>query len=161
MSLVDKKNVKGHDHDHPIAASAGAAAAATAGMVAGAVIAGPVGAAVGGAIGAAAGSLAGEAIGHAVNPDAEDAYWRENYRSRPYVASGKPYDEYRDAYRYGWESRASRPGTWDEAESDLSNGWDRARSTSSLAWTDAKEAVRDGWHRVERALPGDANRDGR
>jgi len=27
--------------------------------------------------------------------------------SRPYVKTGAKYDEYRDAYRYGWESRAT------------------------------------------------------
>jgi hypothetical protein len=30
-----------------------------------------------------------------------------------------------------------------------------------MMWNDAKHAVRDGWHRVEEALPGDADRDGR
>jgi hypothetical protein len=28
-------------------------------------------------------------------------------------------------------------------------------------WNDAKQAVRAGWHRVERAMPGDADNDGR
>jgi hypothetical protein len=30
-----------------------------------------------------------------------------------------------------------------------------------MAWNDAKGAVQDGWHYVERAVPGDADRDGR
>jgi hypothetical protein len=34
--------------------------------------------------------------------DAEDTYWRNEFRTRPYVRSGSSYDEYRDAYRYGW-----------------------------------------------------------
>ena len=50
--------------------------------------------------------------------DAEDTYWRNEFRTRPYVRPGSSYDEYRDAYRYGWESRAARsePGP---ATSDL------------------------------------------
>ena len=30
-----------------------------------------------------------------------------------------------------------------------------------MQWDNAKGAVRDAWHRVERAVPGDADRDGR
>jgi hypothetical protein len=46
-------------------------------------------------------------------------------------------------------------------QADLERGWDRARGASKLAWNDAKSATKDAWHRVERALPGDADRDGR
>ena len=88
-------------------------------------------------------------------------YWQVNYRSRPYVTPGADYSTYRDAYRYGWESRANRTGTWDDAQNDLESNWNKARATSKLGWLDAKEAVRDGWHRVERAMPGDADGDGR
>jgi hypothetical protein len=35
------------------------------------------------------------------------------------------------------------------------------RGDSRLDWEEAKHAVRAGWHRVERALPGDADGDGR
>jgi hypothetical protein len=30
-----------------------------------------------------------------------------------------------------------------------------------LAWNPARGPVRDGWHHIERALPGDADADGR
>ena len=52
-------------------------------------------------------------------------------------------------------------GTWNDAQNDLERNWNKARATSKLGWSDAKEAVRDGWHRVERAMPGDADGDGR
>lgn len=97
----------------------------------------------------------------AFDPDVEDAYWRENYRSRPYIKAGADYGQYRDAYRYGWEARANSSSTWDEVSSSLERGWDMAKTKSSMAWADAKAAVRDGWHRVERAMPGDADGDGR
>lgn len=103
-----------------------------------------------------------DALGSEIDPTIEDAYWRENYKRRPYIAKGSTYDDYRDAYRYGWESRVNRAdGRFEDATSDLERGWDNFRSKSKLAWADAKEAVRDAWHRVERALPGDADKDGR
>ena len=51
--------------------------------------------------------------------------------------------------------------TVDDVESDLQRNWDSTRGNSKLAWNEAKGAVRDGWHYVERALPGDADGDGR
>jgi hypothetical protein len=155
--IRDKKTGK----DHPVGEGVGAAGGAVTGMAIGASVGGPAGAVIGSAIGAAAGGLAGHGVAAAVDSEAEDAYWRENYTSRPYVTAGSDYDTYRPAYRYGWESRASNQGTWDDVENDLESGWDRARDTSRLGWHEAKDAVRDGWHRVERALPGDADRDGR
>jgi hypothetical protein len=95
--------------------------------------------------------------------DAEDTYWRNEFRTRPYVRPGAAYDEYRDAYRYGWESRASHKAAraWDDVSHDLESGWEKAKQTSRLAWNEAKEAVRDGWHHLEKAMPGDFDRDGR
>jgi len=132
--------------------------------VAGSVIPG-VGTAVGGAIGAVvgavAGGLAGKGVAESVNPTEEDAYWRQNYKTRPYAGSAT-YDEFAPAYRYGWESRNQYRGRrFDDVESDLARGWDKAKGTSRLEWERAKAATRDAWHRVERAMPGDADRDGR
>ena len=135
----------------------GAAAGAAAGGMTG-----PVGAAVGAAVGAVAGALGARAI----DPKAEDTYWRDNYSSRPYVTGGATYDEYGPAYRYGVESYTRYPTrTFDEVEPDLSRDWSTARGTSSLEWENAKHATRDAWQRVsnaaERAIPGDSDRDGR
>lgn len=147
--------------DHPVGETVGAAGGAVAGMTVGAAVAGPPGAVVGAAVGAVAGGAAGHGVAAAFDPAVEDAYWQDNYRSRPYVTKGADYSTYRDAYRYGWESRANGGGSWDDSQRDLERGWDSARANSRLAWSEAKDAVRDGWHHVERALPGDADRDGR
>lgn len=147
--------------DHPIGEGVGAAGGAVTGMAIGASVGGPVGAVIGAAVGGAVGGLTGHGIAAAIDPVAEDTYWRQNYSSRPYVRAGSSYDDYQDAYRYGWESRATAKGTWDDATTDLEHGWDKAKAKSSLGWVEAKDAVRDGWHRVERALPGDADGDGR
>jgi hypothetical protein len=58
------------------------------------------------------------------------------------------------------------PGrSFDEAESDLSRDWTGSRETLSLDWDRARHATRDAWNRVsdtvERATPGDSDRDGK
>jgi hypothetical protein len=76
----------------------------------------------------------------------EDAYWRENYASRPYVAADLGYDHYRPAFRYGVESALLRGDrSWDDFEPELRRGWEQ-RSRSK--WDDMKAAVRDAWDRV-------------
>lgn len=165
----DKRELIGDKGDRPVAK--GAAMGAVAGGVAGGAAAGamaggmtgPVGAAVGAAVGAVAGALAGKAK---ADPAVEDAYWRDNYSSRPYVSSGESYDEYAPAYRYGVDSYTKYPDrSYDEVESELGRNWDAARGKSSLEWDRARHASRDAWHRVkdsvERAIPGDSDGDGR
>jgi hypothetical protein len=118
-------------------------------------------------VGAVAGGLAGKGVAEAVNPTEEDAYWRENYRGRDYVDPNAPYDTYRPAYQYGWESRTRYDKrNFDEVENDLSRDWDNYRGDrSKLDWDRAKHAARDAWERasdkIERAMPGDADRDGK
>ena len=141
----------------------GVAGGAAAGALAGGMT-GPVGAAVGAVVGAVAGAVMGHNA--KVDPVAEDNYWRDNYSSRPYVTSGKTYDEYQPAYRYGADSYTKYPDrSFDEIEPELSRDWSTARGTSSMEWEHAKHATRDAWHRVgnaaERAIPGDSDRDGR
>jgi hypothetical protein len=69
-----------------------------------------------------------------VNHDREDAYWREAHRNEPY------FDQYEPVFRNDWES---------------------TKGQSRLGWDEASHAARAGWHRIERALPGDADGDGR
>jgi len=147
---------------HPVGVGLGAAAGGAAtGAIAGAV-AGPVGAAVGAVAGAVIGGYAGKAAAEAVDPTVEEAYWRENYRTRPYNGATTDYDQIGPAYRYGWESRQRHPDlSFEDAETDLQQGWSKAPSSKSLSWDKAKHATRDAWNRVERALPGDADNDGR
>jgi hypothetical protein len=146
---------------HPVGVGAGAAGGAAAGAAVGSM-GGPIGTVVGAAAGAIAGGLAGKAAAESVNPTVEDDYWRANYATRPYVTSGADYDVYRPAYRYGWEAPARYRGrAFDDVEDDLRSGWESSRDNSKLSWDSAKGAIRDGWHRVERAIPGDADHDGR
>lgn len=79
----------------------------------------------------------------------EERWWRDNYRTRPYVDANRSFDEYRPAYRYGYES-ARRLGSrnWDEAEPELRAGWDRYEERGQSTWEDVKDSVRDIWHRM-------------
>src|SRR5690606_4488180 len=98
---------------------------------------------------------AGSVTGAVANLDAaaEDAYWRDHFRKRPYADETLSYDHYRPAYRYGWESRARLSGRrWDEVERELERGWRENRGASRLGWADAKLAARDAWQRIDHRI---------
>ncbi len=121
-------------------------------VAAGVAVGGPVGAAVGAVVGAVAGGLGGKAVAEEIDPTAEDAYWRENYKSRPYFDKKVAYEHYRPAYRYGWEARSLYfEKTWDEIESELATQWPSRRGDSSLEWKNARHASRDAWDKIGAA----------
>jgi hypothetical protein len=164
--LANRDPITGAPGSHPVGTGVGAAAGGVAAGAAVGAVAGPVGAAVGAAVGAVVGGLAGKAVAENIDPTVEDSYWRDNYRSRSYVEPAATYDEYGPAYRYGVDAYTRYPGRpFDSIEADLSRDWDTARGTSGLEWNRAKMAARDSWQRVsdavERAVPGDSDRDGK
>lgn len=145
---------------HPVAVGVGGVGGAAAGAAIGSM-AGPIGTVVGGVVGAVAGGMAGKGIAAAIDPDVEDTYWRDNFQSRPY-ASGQTYGTYQPAYKHGWESYGKNAGKkFDEVEPEIKEAWETSKDSSRLSWDKAKNATRDAWHRVERAIPGDADGDGR
>jgi hypothetical protein len=165
---------------HPVGVGVGATGGALAGAAVGST-AGPAGTLVGGVMGAVAGGLAGRGVAGMVNPqhaatrdltagqavervlahDREDAYWREAHMAEPYYNPAHSYEDYAPAYRMGWESRAKYDdGTFDQYEPAFRGDWDNVKGHSRLGWDEARHAVRAGWHRIERMLPGDADRDG-
>jgi hypothetical protein len=86
----------------------------------------------------------------------EEVYWRENYRSRPYVTTGAAFDDWGPAYMYGFDNYGRYGGrAWDEVEPELGRGWTGARGQSSLDWEKAKQAACDAWNRmIERRRQG-------
>lgn len=155
---------------HPVGTGVGAAAGGVAGTAIGGAIAGaaggsaagPIGTAVGLVAGAVVGGLAGKGVAEKIDPTAEDAYWREYHRNEPYYVAGTSYDDYAPAYRTGYEGYGRYSGrSFDEVESNLQSEYEQNRGRSQLGWDRAKHATRAAWNRVERALPGDADRDGR
>lgn len=92
----------------------------------------------------------------------EDRNWEESFRGRTDLGPNDSFESYRPAYRYGAESRLRHDGrSWNEVEADLGRDWERRGDRGNLTWERAKQSVRDGWHSIERKLPGDADRDGR
>ena len=159
----NKDPISGAPGAHPAGVGAGATAGAVAGAALGSM-AGPVGTVIGGAAGAVAGGLAGKGAAESVNPTAEDSYWRDNYTKTPGYKSDYTYDDYAPAYRTGytgWERARASGETWDSHEPKLRSEYERTKGKSRLAWEEAKGAARAGWDRVERAIPGDADRDGK
>ena len=147
--------ITGEPGSHPVGVVVGAAITGAAAGAAGGAVGGPVGAVAGAAIGAVAGGYAGKAVEEQFDPTAEDAYWRENYRNRPYVDQGIDYDTYRPAYQYGWESRTRyRDRRFEEVEPELKSNWSAQKQHSALAWDKAKQAAHDAWDRVDRASAG-------
>lgn len=145
-------------------ATGGVAGAAAAGAMIGGVT-GPVGAAAGAVAGAVVGAMAGKGLATTADLAEQDRYWRDNHATRPYGKDGS-YDDYGPAYLYGAGAHARHPGrSFEEAEAELGGAWPASRGASTLEWSHARHAARDAWQRVsdaaERALPGDADRDGR
>jgi len=159
---ANRDPITGEPGSHPVGTGLGTAGGAAAGAAIGAV-GGPVGVAVGGLVGAIAGAAAGHAAGEALDPTAEDAYWKGNYQNELYNDPNYNYDDYGPAYQMGYEGYARHKGrAFEDAEPELALSWsEQPPPASRLRWEDARHAVRAGWHRVERALPGDADGDGR
>ena len=133
---------------HPVGTGIGAAlGGAAAGAVTG-TAAGPLGTIVGAALGAIVGGLAGKSAAEAIDPTAEDTYWRDNFMHRPYGRDAS-YDDYGPAFGYGIAAYRRFPGRrFDEVETDLSRDWTAARGRSNLEWARAREASRDAWLRA-------------
>lgn len=154
--------ITGQPGSHPLGTGLGAASVGAVATAVGGAVGGPVGAAVGAAVGAVAGGLAGKRAAEAIDPTAEQTYWRDNYTSRPYYETGRTYEDYEPAYRTGYENYPNYQGrAYHEVEPELQRDYERRHGGTGLAWEKAKHATRDAWDRVERALPGDADRDGR
>lgn len=145
---ANRDPITGAPGSHPVGTGVGAAlGGAAAGAAAGTVV-GPVGTVIGAAVGAVVGGLAGKGVAEAIDPTSEAAYWRDNYRTRPY-ASAASFDDYGPAYGYGVSAYSKYPGrSFNDVESDLSRNWNSVRGKSSLGWDSARNATRDAWDRL-------------
>lgn len=147
--------------DHSLGEGTGAVAGAVTGAAVGSA-AGPVGTVVGAIAGGMLGAKAGDSIAEAVNPTDYTRHFESQYRTAPYYSAGREWSDYEPAYKYGYDTYSVYRGQrFEDVEPQLSRDWDSSKSSSRLAWNEAKGAVKDGWHHIERAIPGDADRDGR
>jgi hypothetical protein len=148
---LNRDPITGTPGAHPLGTGAGAAPGGVAGAAAGLAVGGPVGAVVGAAVGAIAGGLAGKSAAEAVNPTAEEKFWRETYIREPYYVQGRAYEYYAPAFRAGWEGRVRYDGrTFDDAEPELKANYLLAKSALDPDWKDVRPAARAAWDRVDR-----------
>ena len=147
--------------DHSLGAGTGAMAGAVTGGAVGSAV-GPVGTVVGAVAGGVIGAKAGDSIAEAVNPTEYHDHFKTEYKNTPYYTAGREWNDYEPAYKYGYDTYGQYRGQrFEDVEPDLERNWASTRSDSRLEWNEAKGAVKDGWHHIERAMPGDADRDGR
>jgi phage tail tape-measure protein len=138
--------ITGEPGSHPVGVGLGAAGGGLGGAAIGSA-AGPIGAAVGAVAGAIIGGMAGKDIAESYDPTAEDAFWRQNYRDRPYVTANDSYERLRPAFRYGWEAQREYAGRqFDEFEPELQQRWMTAKP--GMGWDHARHAARDAWERM-------------
>lgn len=136
---------------HPLGTGAGATSGAVAGAVAGMAVGGPVGSVIGAAVGAVAGGLAGKDAAEALNPTAEELFWRETFVREPYYVKGKTFEYYAPGFRAGWEGRVRHDGrSFDAAEPELKAAYNLAKTDLGADWQDVSPAARAAWDRVER-----------
>jgi hypothetical protein len=97
-----------------------------------------------------------------LDPSQEDAYWQGQFNKEHYYVPGASWDDYRSAYRAGYEGYDRYRGRpYVEVEENLRADWERGKGATHATWDKVKHAVRAAWHRMERAMPGDADNDGR
>jgi hypothetical protein len=98
-------------------------------------------------IGGVVGGLVGSEVAEDINPTAEEAYWKENYRNRPYVSKDSSFETYQPAYRSGIDAYSqNRDKRFADIEPQLSQDWEKRNS--SLSWEEAKPASQDAFDRL-------------
>jgi hypothetical protein len=149
---VNRDPLSGETGAHPLGTGAGAASGGMAGAAVGTVVGGPIGAVIGAVVGAVAGGLAGSGAAEAVNPTAEELFWRESYLREPFYVAGRNYEYYAPGFRAGWEGRVRNDGrAFDAAEGDLKISYDLGRSELDPTWLEIRPAAQAAWNRVDRS----------
>jgi hypothetical protein len=105
-------------------------------------------------IGSVVGGLAGKDVAEQVNPTFEETDWQETYTSGSYIDHDRTYEDYRPAYKTGYEGydRYGHSGrTYSEVETDLQRDY-QTNQTGNLPWEQAKHAVKDAWDRASNTI---------
>jgi hypothetical protein len=153
--------VSGRPGFHPLGVTVGAVGGAAAGAALGSTV-GLWAVALGTLLGALAGALLGKSAAESMKPtlpvhapdwSAEQAHWRANFATRPYVPAGADFDAYRAAYRYGFEAAAGEARAFAQAEPDLERRWSGDPAAARLPWQQARLAARDAFERRRQSGP--------
>ena len=150
---LNRDPITGTPGAHPLGTGAGAASGGVAGAAVGTAVGGPVGGVIGAAVGAVAGGLAGKSAAEAVNPTAEEIFWRETYLREPYYVKGRTYEYYAPGFRAGWEGRVRHDGrSFEEAEPELKARYNLSKTELDPDWQATRPAASAAWNRVDRNL---------
>lgn len=150
---VNRDPISGAIGAHPLGTGAGAVSGGIAGAAVGIAMAGPIGAVIGAAVGAVTGGLAGKSAAEAVNPTAEEQFWKETYIREPYYAAGRAFEYYAPAFRAGWEGRVHHDGrSFEAAEADLQAAYNSGRSELDPKWSDVRPAALAAWVRADHSM---------
>ena len=85
----------------------------------------------------------------------DETHFQALYRDAPYYSTGRSWDDYAPAYRYGCAARVQHAARrFEEVEAQLARDWFRRKGGSRLLWTEARGAVRDAWRRAGEHAPG-------
>jgi hypothetical protein len=149
--------ITGAPGSHPVGTGLGAAAGGMAAGAAAGSVAGPAGTVAGAAVGAIVGGLAGKGIAEKIDPTREDTYWRENH-ARQGWAKGRGYDEFRPAYRVGYEGYAQYGGgAFEDREAELRRRYESLNP--SVTWDEARPASRAAWQKFDQTNPPNSSVD--
>ena len=101
----------------------------------------------------------GHVVARESTVDFDDAHYDEHrdafrtHHQEAYGATGRAYDDYDPAYRYGFESAYGddyRDRPYADVENDLRTGYGERYNDS--AWDDMKDAVRYGYRRAQHGV---------
>jgi len=146
---LNRDPITGTPGAHPLGTGAGAVVGGLSGAALG-TAAGPLGAVIGAAAGAVMGGLVGKSSAEAVNPTAEEVFWRETYVREPYYVQGRAYEYYAPGFRAGWKGRVRNDGrTYEEAEPELLAEYILTKSELDPDWQEIRPAARAAWDRVD------------
>ncbi len=148
---LNRDPITGTPGAHPLGTGAGAVFGGLSGAALG-TAAGPIGTVIGAVAGAVMGGLVGKSTAEAVNPTAEELFWRESYIREPYYVQGRAYEYYAPGFRAGWSGRVRHDGrTFEEAEPELKVEYNLTTSELRPDWHEVRSAARAAWDRVDRS----------
>jgi hypothetical protein len=158
LDQANRDPLTGAPGSHPVGSGLGAAVGGAAAGAALGTVAGPVGSVAGAVVGGVLGGLGGKALAEKIDPtvEAEDDYWRDHYLFETYVEPSRSYEDYRFAYRLGYETRIHYPHlTLEQALEALEPEYERRKPDAALTWAKARYATRAAWHRADRMARGE------
>lgn len=84
--------------------------------------------------------------------------FRDRFRDASYYSTGRDWNDYAPAYRYGTRAFTRHRGKrFEDIEHRLEQDWNSARASSRLVWVEARGAVFDAWRQAsEEVMAGHA-----